>query len=56
MPAGRQSLKELRQRFDAAYRLRQLAREIRDSQRLNDLYIDVRPTTTAKSYAGTVCM
>jgi uncharacterized damage-inducible protein DinB len=55
-PAFPQSVLELQQRFDAAYTsFARLAREIRDAQRLNDLYLDILDQPPReKSYAGTI--
>ena len=56
MAAGRQSVAELERRFESAYGdFARIARELRDTQRLNDMYLDVldRPPQE-KSYAGTI--
>ena len=55
-PAEGQSLAELRRRFEAAFRdFAQVARELRDAQRLSDTYVDVLDQPPQqKSYAGTI--
>jgi uncharacterized damage-inducible protein DinB len=52
----RQSIFELRRRYDAAFSdFTQVARELRDAQRLNDTYMDVLDQPPQqKSYAGTI--
>jgi uncharacterized damage-inducible protein DinB len=52
----KQSMLELRQRYDAAFRVfAQLARQLRDTQRLNDTYVDVLDQPPQrKSNAGTI--
>jgi uncharacterized damage-inducible protein DinB len=56
LPDGGLSIVEFEQRFDAAYAdFSRIARELRDSRRLNDLYLDVLDQPPAsKSYAGTI--
>ena len=56
MPMARQSIFELRRRFEAAFSdFAQAAREFRDTQRLNDMYVDVLDQPTQqKSYGGTI--
>lgn len=56
MPAARPSIVELRRRFEAVFRdFAQVAREIRDAQRLSDMYVDVLDQPPKhKSYAGTI--
>jgi uncharacterized damage-inducible protein DinB len=55
-PEVRQSIVELRRRFEAAFSdFARVAREVRDAQRLNDTYVDVLDQPPQrKSYAGTV--
>ena len=55
-PTEGQSLVELRRRFEAAFRdFAQVARELRDAQRLSDTYVDVLDQPPQqKSYAGTI--
>ena len=55
-PTDRQSLVELRRRFEAAFRdFAQVARELHDAQRLSDTYVDVLDQPPQqKSYAGTI--
>jgi uncharacterized damage-inducible protein DinB len=52
----KQSMSELQQRFEAAFSdFAQVARGIRDAQRLNELYVDVLDQPPQqKSYAGTI--
>jgi uncharacterized damage-inducible protein DinB len=56
MPADKPSIVELRQRFEASFSdFAQFAREIRDTQRLNELYLDVLDQPPRqKSYGGTI--
>ncbi len=56
MPTTRQSIVELRQRFEAAFGdFAQVARQLRDTQRLNDMYVDVLDEPPQqKSYSGTI--
>ena len=56
MPTYRQSIVELRQRFEAAFGdFAQVARQLRDTQQLNDMYVDVLDQPPQqKSYAGTI--
>jgi uncharacterized damage-inducible protein DinB len=55
-PIEKQSMDELRRRFEAAFSdFAQLARGIRDAQRLNELYVDVLDQPPQKkSYGGTI--
>ncbi len=56
MPTARQSVLELQRRFDAAFSdFAQVARKLRDTQRLNDTYVDVLDQPPQrKTYAGTI--
>lgn len=56
MPAAKPSIAELRQRFETAFDdFAKLARQLRDSRRLNDMYVDVLDQPPRqKSYAGTI--
>ncbi len=56
MPTARQSIVELQRRFEAAFGdFARVAREIRDTQRLSALYVDVLDEPPQqKSYAGTI--
>ncbi len=56
MPTARQSVFELQRRFDAAFSdFAQVARELRDTQQLNDTYVDVLDhPPQRKTYAGTI--
>jgi uncharacterized damage-inducible protein DinB len=56
MPTARQSVFELQRRFDAAFSdFAQVARKLRDTQRLNDTYVDVLDQPPQrKTYAGTI--
>ena len=55
-PTARLSIFELRRRFDAAHsEFAQVSREVRDAQRLNDMYLDVLDgPPQQKSYGGTI--
>jgi len=56
MPTYRQSIVELQHRFEAAFSdFAQVSRQLRDTQRLNDMYVDVLDQPPQqKSYAGTI--
>ena len=56
MPTTRQSILELRRRFKAAFSdFAQVARQVRDTQRLADTYLDVLDQLPQlKSYGGTI--
>ncbi len=56
MPTARPAIGELRRRFEAAFRdFAQVAREVRDAQRLSEMYVDVLDQPPQqKSYAGTI--
>ena len=55
-PGEGRSILDLQQRFEAAYsRFARLAREVRDAQRLNDLYVDeLDQPPRQKTYGGTI--
>ena len=56
MPTDRQSIVELRNRFETAFvDFAQVARQLRDAYRLNDIYVDVLDQPPQqKSYGGTI--